>query len=375
MISISLCMIVRDEEAALGRCLDSVAPHVDEIVVVDTGSTDRTKEIARAYGAGVYDFEWIDDFAAARNFSFSKATCDYIMWLDADDILPPEDGKRLEELKRSLDPAYNAVSMPYILAVDESGKPTFSLRRNRLVKRSCNFRWIGAVHEYLEVCGPVFHSDVCVKHAKDKPCTDRNLRIYRARQARGEEFSPRDLYYFANELRDHGQYEEAREYYERFLDTGRGWVEDNIQACLKLADCWRQLNDERMEFQALCRTFLYDRPRGECCYRLGEYFLNRGRVDQAVFWFQMAVLLPVPEDAQGMRNRAMTTWMPHLQLAVCYSRLGKHEWGHLHNEKAASYVPNHPSVLHNRKFYERVLRRPPAANGGGEGGGRPGISS
>jgi len=356
LIAISLCMIVRDEEAVLGRCLDSVAPHVDEIVIVDTGSTDRTKAIAREYGAAVYDFVWIDDFAAARNFAFSKATRDYILWLDADDMLLPEDGRRLAELKRTLDPVYNTVTMPYILAVDESGKPTFSLRRNRLVKRACNFKWIGPVHEYLEVSGPVFHSDVCVTHAKQKAYTDRNLRIYRARQAKGEAFSPRDLYYFANELRDHGHYEEACEYYERFLDTGRGWVEDNIQACLKLADCYRQRKDDRKEFQALCRSFLHDRPRGECCYRLGEYFLDRGKVDQAIFWFQMATRLPVPEDAMGMRNPAMTTWMPHLQLAVCYSRLGKHELGLLHNEKAASYVPNHPSVLHNRKFYARVLR-------------------
>ena len=256
MITISLCMIVRDEEAVLGRCLDSVAPYVDEIVVVDTGSSDRTKEIARQYGANVYDFEWIDDFAAARNFAFSRATMDYILWLDADDYLKPEDGGRLADLKRTLDPAYNAVTMPYILSTDESGKPSFSLRRHRLVRRSCRFRWIGAVHEYLEVRGPVFHSDVCVTHAKEKPYTDRNLRIYRARQSRGEAFSPRDLYYFANELRDHGLYEEACDYYERFLHTGRGWVEDNIQACLKLADCYRQQNDERLEFAALCRSFL-----------------------------------------------------------------------------------------------------------------------
>ncbi|OUM97354.1 MAG: glycosyl transferase [Thermobacillus sp. ZCTH02-B1] len=375
MITISLCMIVRDEEAVLGRCLDSVAPHVEEIIVVDTGSTDRTKEIAGRYGAKVCDFAWIDDFAAARNFAFSKAGMDYILWLDADDYLTPEDGRRLADLKRTLDPAYNAVSMPYILSTDESGRPSFMLRRHRLVKRSCRFRWIGAVHEYLEVRGPVFHSDVCVTHDKKKPRTDRNLRIYRARQAGGEEFSPRDLYYFANELRDHGLYEEACEYYERFLDTGGGWVEDNIQACLKLAECRRQLGDERREFGALCRSFLYDRPRGECCYRIGEYFLNRGKADQAAFWFQMAVSLPVPEDAMGMRNRAMTTWMPHLQLAVCYSRLGKHERGFLHNEKAASYVPNHPSVLHNRKFYARVLGIEASAIDPSIANGRSGPSS
>ena len=74
---ISLCMIVRNEEAVLGRCLDSVADLVDEIILADTGSTDRTKAIAAEYAAKVYDFPWCDDFSAARNFAVSQAVGDY----------------------------------------------------------------------------------------------------------------------------------------------------------------------------------------------------------------------------------------------------------------------------------------------------------
>ena len=85
MATVSLCMIVRNEEDVLGRCLESVKDIVDEIIIVDTGSTDRTKEIAGRFTNTVYDFPWIDDFSAARNFSFSKATMDYQMWLDADE--------------------------------------------------------------------------------------------------------------------------------------------------------------------------------------------------------------------------------------------------------------------------------------------------
>lgn len=72
MASISLCMIVRDEEAVLGRCLESVAPAVDEIIVVDTGSTDGTKAVAAAYTDRIFDFAWVDDFAAARNASLPR---------------------------------------------------------------------------------------------------------------------------------------------------------------------------------------------------------------------------------------------------------------------------------------------------------------
>ena len=90
MVTISLCMIVRDEEAVLARCLDSVREAVDEMVIVDTGSLDRTKEIASLYTEKVYDFPWIDDFAAARNAVMDRCrgkwyfTVDCDEWLDAD---------------------------------------------------------------------------------------------------------------------------------------------------------------------------------------------------------------------------------------------------------------------------------------------------
>lgn len=94
MPTISLCMIVRDEAAVLERCLQSVAHLVDEIIIVDTGSVDETKTIAAAFTPHLYDFPWQDDFSAARNFAFSKGTGDYLFWMDADDVLPPESQQR-----------------------------------------------------------------------------------------------------------------------------------------------------------------------------------------------------------------------------------------------------------------------------------------
>ena len=78
MITISLCMIVKNEEEVLDRCLSSIADLMDEIIIVDTGSTDRTKEIARRYTSKIYDFTWTGNFADARNYSFSKASAQYI---------------------------------------------------------------------------------------------------------------------------------------------------------------------------------------------------------------------------------------------------------------------------------------------------------
>ena len=95
-------MIVRDEEKNLSACLESVRGVFDEIVVVDTGSTDRTVEIARSFGARVFDFVWVDDFAAARNEALARATGDYAFWLDADDVVDPAQRQKLEAILKRL---------------------------------------------------------------------------------------------------------------------------------------------------------------------------------------------------------------------------------------------------------------------------------
>src|SRR5580693_253427 len=95
---LSLCMIVRDEQEMLPRCLAAVAGVVDELVIVDTGSTDETVEIARSFGAHVIHHEWTGSFAQARNVSFDAATGDWLIYLDADEVLVGEDAATLRSL-------------------------------------------------------------------------------------------------------------------------------------------------------------------------------------------------------------------------------------------------------------------------------------
>lgn len=351
-VTVSLCMIVRDEEATIGRCLESAKDLVDEIVVVDTGSLDRTKEIARRYTDKVYDFAWIDDFAAARNYVFSLATQEYVLHLDGDDVILPADRERFLALKASLDRRVDSWTMPYNLAHDENGNVTYSIRHHRLLKRSKGFRWVGAVHEYLAVSGAIADSDVAITHGKVRPATERNLRIYDKRLAAGEDFSPRDLYYYANELADHGRPGEAMTYYLRFLATKAGWLEDNIAACGRLADCCLALGDVEQHLACLYKTFSYDTPRAEICCRLGYHFLQLNLLKQAAFWYELATRLELPAGSLGAISHACWTWLPHLQLCVCYDRMGNHALACEHNERAASYAPENPHVLYNRKYFE-----------------------
>lgn len=139
MVTISLCMIVKNEEKVLARCLNSVKNIADEIIIVDTGSPDNTKDISKEFAYKVLDFNWIDDFSAARNYSFSKATMDYIFWLDADNIILLEDQIKFKQLKQSLDQSVDIVMMKYNVGFDENNNITFSYFRERLARRSNSY--------------------------------------------------------------------------------------------------------------------------------------------------------------------------------------------------------------------------------------------
>ena len=102
MITISLCMIVKNEENVIDRCLSSLADIVDEIIIADTGSTDSTKSIVSKYTDKIYDFKWTGDFSEARNFVASKASCEYIYTADADEFLDEENREKLKRLKTIL---------------------------------------------------------------------------------------------------------------------------------------------------------------------------------------------------------------------------------------------------------------------------------
>ena len=157
-------MIVKNEEKVLKRCLNCVKDIVDEIIIVDTGSTDKTKEIARKYTDKVLDFKWVNDFSKARNYSFSKATKDYILWLDADDVIAKENQKKLLQLKNTLPKNTDIVMMKYVTSI----VPHFSYYRERLLKREKNYKWKSPVHEVIELNGNLQYTDIEIHHKSIK---------------------------------------------------------------------------------------------------------------------------------------------------------------------------------------------------------------
>ena len=353
MASISLCMIAKNEEDVLERCLKSVADLVDEIIIVDTGSTDRTKEIAARFTDKLYDLPWQDDFSAARNESFSHASMDYCMWLDADDILLEEDRNAFRAMKDTLDPTVAVVMAPYHTGFDESGQVTFSYYRERLIKSRAGMKWAGAVHEAVTPVGNVLYGDFAVTHRKTRPSDpDRNLRIYQAQLAEGKVLEPRQQFYYGRELYYHRRWQEALEVFERFLAEGHGWVENNIDACCHCAYCHKELGHSQETLEALLRTFAYDRPRAEVCCDIGLWFFQREQYRQAAYWYTLALTCARDDRRGGFVSPDCYGYLPCIQLYVCYSRLGDQKRAETFNELAAAFKPNSPSVLHNRAFFQ-----------------------
>ena len=364
MITISLCMIVKNEENVLGRCLDSVQDLIDEIIIVDTGSSDRTKQIASQYTSNIYDFEWIDDFSAARNYSFSQATTDYVFWMDADDMLLDEDKLKLMQLKRTLEPDVDVVMMKYNYAFDGDGNVTLSFYRERLLKRNKFFKWIDPIHEYIGYDGNIITSNICITHKRIHSFTGRNLKIFEKMVSEGKAFSPRNLFYFARELYHNGRYEEAISYYHKFLDTGKGWVENNINACLDLSKCYKMKDDKENALKAMLKSLEYAAPRAEICCELGYYYKDKGDYKNAIIWFKLATQLEKPEGNWGFVSCDYWGYIPNIELCVCFDKLGNIEEAIRYNNKAAENKPNNASVLQNKKYYEWLLNKPTSPKNG-----------
>ena len=187
---LSLVLIVKNEEKNLARCLESVEGLWDELVIVDTGSTDKTVEIAEQYTDKIFHFEWVDDFAKARNFSFGKCTQPWIMWLDADDVLKPHDVKsiRTQFEEYCNNPNIDFMMIEYNYWVDPptmDGIAKAIQTRERIIRNGAG-EWKGMVHEHIVVnwSRTAWITDAAVWHLRDAEDmtndSNRNI-IYRYR--------------------------------------------------------------------------------------------------------------------------------------------------------------------------------------------------
>ena len=350
-MQISLCMIVKDEQATLKRCLDSVASVVDEIVIVDTGSSDSSKEIARLFTDKVYDYVWNDDFSAARNFSFEHGTKEWLMWLDADDVISETSREKLAELKQNIPVDIDVVYMPYDISFDESGSPTFTYYRERIVRRSANPKWIEPVHEVIDVKGKTLYTDIAVMHKKIKQNPDgRNLRIMEKQLANGKSLSARLHFYYARELMFSGRTEEAAREFESVIADG-GWSENMICACIDLSYCLETLGKPARALSAALDGLAYGVPRTKNLCRIAELFQRSGKLEESAYWYNAALNCPHSINL-GFNETDYDGFIPAISLCVIYDRLGDTDKAKHFNDIAGKFKPDSPAYLYNKNYFE-----------------------
>src|SRR3954469_12610294 len=235
-LTLSLAMIVKDEEEMLPRCLAAVKDAVDEMIVVDTGSTDRTVEIAESFGATVLHHEWTGDFAAARNVSFEAATGDWVIYLDADEVLVEEDAERLRACAgRTWREAFAFVETNYTGDVEDGTAMTHTALR--MFRNRPEYRFKGRLHEQMAYALPGYlterieYTQIRMEHygylgvvrdAKDK--SRRNLELLERQVADGQE-NAFQRFNLGSEYLALGELETAVDHFEkswRMLETDPG---------------------------------------------------------------------------------------------------------------------------------------------------------
>lgn len=295
MVSISVCMIVKNEEAVLARCLDSLQGIADEIVIVDTGSTDRTREIAALYTNKIYDFTWVHDFAAARNFAFSMATKEYIYSADADEVLEEKDREKFLNLKQVLLPEIEIVEMIYVNPDDCNMVYNFTKEpRPKLFKRLREFRWIDPIHETVALNPLVYSSDIEIMHWPQSMHSGRDFQAMERELKKNGRLSGRLYSMYAKELYISGSLEDfatAAPWFQKRLEQPDILADARTEAVCVLAKylSLQQLYEQLLAF-VLMEVAINPAPAAELFFLLGEYYEVSGKDTEAVFWYKKAAL-------------------------------------------------------------------------------------
>lgn len=323
MITISLCMIVKNEEKVLKRCLDSVADLMDEIIIVDTGSSDRTKEIAGVYTDKVYDFQWVDDFSKARNFSFSKATMEYIYVADADEVLEEDSRRKFYQLKKTLLPEIDVVQMYYCNQLLHNTTYNFDKEyRPKLYKRLRTFQWIEPIHEKVIIEPVIYDSEIEIVHLPINNHAPRDFKGFLKMIESGNHISAHLHRMYAKELFISGEKKDFFSAKSFFLssieDTDRSIEEIQEAACV-LTKIFRLEKDTHNMFKYALKNIVLG-SSAEVCYEIGRYFFDLKEYGEACNWFYNGAY-----ETESILNIKYSCEKPRKKLMECYLILSEQE--------------------------------------------------
>lgn len=292
MVTFSLCMIVKNEEKVLRRCLDSVKAVIDEFVIVDTGSTDGTKAIIKEFTDKEYHFDWVHDFAAARNYAFEQCTMDYVLTMDADEYIDAENLERLKLLKEAMLPEIDIVQMLYTNQLSFSTIYNYDTEyRPKLFKRVRGFVWEHPIHETVRLEPVIYDSEVEIQHLPEESHTERDLAVFRRMIKSGEPLDDKMNHLYARELYISGTDQDvviAGPYFKRLIDTDAVSGDLFLEALCVAARASR-LEKDNIALMKYALKAIVTEGCSEICCELGDFFIEVQDYIEAKIWFYNAV--------------------------------------------------------------------------------------
>jgi glycosyltransferase involved in cell wall biosynthesis len=328
--SVSLCMICKNEKNNMGGLLDDTCPVLEEVVVVDTGSTDGTLEILKEKqkqypNLRIEHFEWVNHFSKARNYSFSLASpkADWILWLDGDDRV---DREKLRRFKDEIldDDSVDAWMLDYVYSTLPDGSPQTILGRERFLRSSKRPRWTGAIHETVDIglMRQKYCQDLQIIHNHRSKVIEpkRNLKILEKEFEKNPK-DARTAYYYGKELFDHVD-PKSEEVLEHYLTLPGRYYDDECNARSRLARSYLHKKKHREALKCIDEVYHLDitRKRADYYFIYGAVEEDLGNYEIAAEWFKRCLMKP-PEGTRVL-TMEFYTWHPRKRLAECCMKTG-----------------------------------------------------
>lgn len=337
---ISLCMIVKNEEENLEKCLNAAKKYINEIVIVDTGSNDNTKEIAYKFTNNVYDFKWCNDFAKARNFSVSKANNDWILVLDADEIITEFDAESILKFIKNNDKIIGRIKRVNFFE-DATGAKKYKERVNRLFNKN-RYIYEGIIHEQLihkyDTTYSLKNIEISIEHiGYTKDVLNRTKKIERNIQLLKKAILDKDddLYLYYQLGKSYYMKKEYEQAYSNFIKALKlcsnfsyEYIEDLVESygyCL--------INTSRFNEALIIENYKkYYYNSADYNFLMGLIYMNNAKFDLSVEYFSKCI------ECKIGRIEGINTYLPNYNIGIIYECLGYKKEAIKFYEKCGKYI-------------------------------------
>lgn len=351
--TLGLCLIVKpsdDEAVVLERLLNKTPPVFDEIYITITGRNKSVERVAKEHRAKISYFNWINDFAAARNFNFSQAKTDYIMWVDTDDLI--KGAELLPELMEKIgkeNKVVDAVVMDYLYDFDEYKVCVVKHLKTRIIKNDGCVKWVGAIHEDFSPTRGLLSekcNDIQIMHLTNneriKVNFVRNTEIAKSVLEK-EPDDPRSYWLVANALLSEGKGEKALNYYYQFIEKSKS-EEEMFLAWHRIAMIFMDLKDLEKGFTAELQALRLRPYYPDAYFGLGKLYYEQQKYKAAETVILDGLRKPIPADEIIVYNPRDYDVNPLNLLARVYFAMEKPREAKMCLEKILKIYPHRKEI-------------------------------